>query len=167
LEQLDLSVHDARIYDATDGMCLDTFFVLDSNGQSLREDGERVKHIAEQLTSALSDVASYPEIVRRRTPRQMKSFSIPTETMMSVDEVKNVTVLEVSSPDRPGLLALIGRIFVDFNLELQAAKIQTLGERVEDVFFLTDDQQQAITDPKTCEEIQRAIRRELDEQAAA
>ena len=60
---------------------------------------------------------------------------------MTVDDIKNVTVLEVSSPDRPGLLALIGRIFVDFNLELQAAKIQTLGERVEDVFFLTDAEQ--------------------------
>lgn len=167
LEQLDLSVHDARIYDATDRMSVDTFFVLGSNGQSLEEDGDRIRHIAQQLTDAVAAVANYPSIVQRRTPRQVKSFSVPTETRMTVDDIKNVTVLEVSSPDRPGLLALIGRIFVDFNLELQAAKIQTLGERVEDVFFLTDAEQQPITGQKLCEKIQDSIRRELDEQAAS
>ena len=86
---------------------------------------------------------------------------------MSVDEIKNVSVLEVSSPDRPGLLALLGKIFVDFNIELQAAKIQTLGERVEDIFFITDENQQPITDPELCNAIRRAICSELDEQAAA
>jgi len=97
----------------------------------------------------------------------MKSFADPTETRISLDDIKNVSVLEVSTPDRPGLLAHLGRIFVSFNVELQAAKIQTLGERVEDVFFITDDQQQALTDPKLCDALQRAICDELDEQAAS
>ena len=167
LEQLDLSVHDARIYNANDGMSLDTFFVLDSSGQPLADDGPRLKHIREYLAESLGRDMSQPDIAQRRTPRQMKSFSIPTETSMSVDEVKNMSVLEVSSPDRPGLLARIGKIFVDFNIELQAAKIQTLGERVEDVFFITDADQQPITDPQLCAELQKAICRELDEQAAA
>ncbi|MBE9540528.1 MAG: [protein-PII] uridylyltransferase [Proteobacteria bacterium] len=167
LEQLDLSVHDARIYNANDGMSLDTFFVLDSSGKSFAEDSARIKHIAEHLTTALNDAARAPVIPQRRTPRQVKSFSIPTVTKMTLDETKNLSVLEVSTPDRPGLLARLGKIFVDFDVELQAAKIQTLGERVEDVFFLTDNAQQAITDADLCEAIQLAIRTELDEQAAA
>ena len=86
---------------------------------------------------------------------------------MSVDEINNQSVLEVSTPDRPGLLARLGRIFVAFNIELQAAKIQTLGERVEDIFFITDEHQNPITDPGICQLIQQTIRDELDEQAAA
>ena len=167
LEQLDLSVHDARIYSANDGMSLDTFFVLDSSGQPITEDGARLAHIKEYLSENLSNATGTAAIPARRTPRKMKSFAIPTETRMSVDEVKNVSVLEVSTPDRPGLLARLGRIFVSFNVELQAAKIQTLGERVEDVFFITDDHQQALTDPKLCNALQRTICDELDEQAAA
>ena len=167
LEQLDLTVHDARIYSANDGMSLDTFFVLDSAGKSMSEDNVRLKNIAEHLTQALTDAVRAPNIPQRRTPRQVKSFSIPTVTKMTLDEASGVSVLEVSTPDRPGLLARVARIFVDFNVELQAAKIQTLGERVEDVFFLTDEAQQPITDPKLCEAIQLAIRTELDEQAAA
>ncbi|WP_239017323.1 [protein-PII] uridylyltransferase [Seongchinamella sediminis] len=167
LEQLDLSVHDARIYNASGGMTLDTFFVLDSNGRSIAEDGARLNHIRNHLARALENESYDRHPVQKRTPRVMKSFSIPTETSMDVDKVKNYSVLEVSSPDRPGLLARIGRIFTDFNIELQAAKIQTLGERVEDVFFITDANERPITDPERCAAIQKAIREALDEQAVA
>ena len=167
LEQLDLSIHDARIYNANNGMSLDTFFVLDSDGQPISEDGARLKFIKQQLTQALQGEPGAPQIVQRRTARRVRSLSLPTETSMSVDDIKHVSVLEVASPDRPGLLARIGKIFVRYGVELQAAKIQTLGERVEDVFFITDDAQQPITDPDLSREIQQAICRELDDQAGA
>ena len=76
-------------------------------------------------------------------------------------------IIESGFADTLGLLARLGRIFTDFDLELQAAKIQTLGERVEDVFFITDEHQQPISDPELVAAIQRAICYELDEQAAA
>ncbi|MCB1677486.1 MAG: [protein-PII] uridylyltransferase [Halioglobus sp.] len=167
LEHLDLSVHDARIYSANDGMSLDTFSVLAADGQPIAEDATRLRHIREHLAAALAGASGSPQIVQRRTPRQVRSLAIPTETRMTVDETRRVSVLEVSSPDRPGLLARLGKVFVEFNVELQAAKIQTLGERVEDIFFITDDRQQAITDPALCEAIQHAIRRELDGQGTA
>ncbi|WP_241505784.1 [protein-PII] uridylyltransferase [Parahaliea mediterranea] len=164
LEQLDLSVHDARIYNANDNMTLDTFFVLDSDGGSIAEDGARLRHIKEHLSHSLGPEGGKPSVVQRLTPRQMKSFAIPTETRMSVDSIKHVSVLEVASPDRPGLLARIGQVFVEQDVVLQAAKIQTLGERVEDVFFITDEDDQPITDPARCEAIQQAIRDRLDKQ---
>ena len=148
-------------------MSLDTFSVLAADGQPIAEDATRLRHIREHLAAALAGASGSPQIVQRRTPRQVRSLAIPTETRMTVDETRRVSVLEVSSPDRPGLLARLGKVFVEFNVELQAAKIQTLGERVEDIFFITDDRQQAITDPALCEAIQHAIRRELDGQGTA
>jgi len=145
-------------------MTLDTFFVLDSDGSSVAEDGARLKHIKAHLTHALSQETGQPAVVKRITPRQMKSFPIPTETRMSVDGIKHVSVLEVSSPDRPGLLARIGQVFVEQKVLLQAAKIQTLGERVEDVFFITDANAQPITDPDHLDAIQNTIRDRLDKQ---
>ena len=61
------------------------------------------------------------------------------------------------SADRPGLLATLGSIFVEFELNLINAKIATLGERVEDVFFITDQDQRALTDPNLCLRIEQAI----------
>jgi len=167
LEQLDLSVHDARIYGSISGMTLDTFYVLGSDGESITHDTLRLENISDQLSQILADSNQQQGISRRRTPRQVKAFSVPTVTHMSLDESKNQTVLEVSSPDRPGLLARIGKLFMRFNVELQTAKIQTLGERVEDVFYITDQNMNPITDEQLQKDIQQAICAELDEQAAA
>jgi [protein-PII] uridylyltransferase len=71
-----------------------------------------------------------------------------------------VTVLELTAPDRP-LLARIGGIFLEFDLSLQNAKIATLGERVEDVFFITDADNQPLSDPQLCSRLQDAIVEQL------
>ena len=167
LEQLNLSIQDARLYGSAGDMAMDTFFVLDADGSSIATDTGRLNHIVDSLRETLKDRDRFPEVVARRTPRQARYFSMPTQTTMSEDPVRQVTVLEVITPDRPGLLARIGRIFFDYGIRLQTAKIATLGERVEDVFFITDAEQQPLTDPALCTEIQAAICKELDEQAAA
>ncbi|MFV0476378.1 MAG: [protein-PII] uridylyltransferase [Parahaliea sp.] len=163
LEQLDLSIHDARIYNANNNMTLHTFFVLSSDGSSIADQGNRLKYIRGHLTAILNQDTEQPTEVHRLTPRQKKSFAIPTQTRMSVDDIKNVSVLEVSSPDRPGLLARIGQVLVEHNMVLQAAKIQTLGERVEDVFFITDEDARPINDLTRCEALQEGICQRLDQ----
>ena len=172
LEQLELSVHAARLYKAANGMSLYTFYVLDnyvSNSAGASDPdasaAARSRQIVDYLSELLQDPARYPDIVQRRTPRQIRYFSTPTATTMSIDSARQVSVLEVVTPDRPGLLARLGRIFFDFGISLQAAKIATLGERVEDVFFITDARQQPIADTALCERIQAAICAQLDEQA--
>jgi [protein-PII] uridylyltransferase len=56
----------------------------------------------------------------------------------SEDKAGTHTTLEISTADRPGLLARLGSVLSEHQVSIQGAKIQTLGERVEDVFFLTD-----------------------------
>ena len=166
LEQLNLSIHDARIYHGSDGMSLDTYYVLDHHGTAI-EDPERLKHIRSVLASRLAADDDAVAIVPRLTPRRVRSFQLATETSLGVDEQRGVSVLEVVSLDRPGLLARIGEVFVDYGIVCQAAKIQTLGERVEDVFFITDTQQQPIRDETLTREVQEAICEKLDDREAA
>ena len=165
MEQLDLSIQDARIYNSGTGYTLDTFYVLGADGESIGDNPNRIAHIIEFMREHLENPDDF-SAASRRTPRQMRLFSTPTRTSMTTDLNKAQTVLEVITPDRPGLLAHLARIFNQYNIQLQNAKIATLGERVEDVFFITDENQQPIDDPKICEEIQQAICRELDEKAS-
>jgi len=65
------------------------------------------------------------------------------------------------------LLAHIGSIFVDQGVGLQAAKIQTLGERVEDVFFITDRRGHMIEDQEALDRLATTLRETLDEEVAA
>ncbi|GLS27989.1 [protein-PII] uridylyltransferase [Marinibactrum halimedae] len=167
LDQLNLNIQDARIYSSESGFTVDTFYVLDENDQAFGTDDARVLTVKEALQTELSLLDEYSEVIRRRTPRALKSFRIPTRTMLTNDLVSGHTVLEVISPDRPGLLATIGRIFLEFDVHLANARISTLGERVEDVFFIGNSDGTPLSDPELCEQLQSAIRRSLDEQIKA
>ncbi len=166
LDSLNLSIHDARIYSSSGGYTIDTFFVLDENGKPIGDDPHLMEHIRQTVLQELSLVERYSEVIRKRTPRQLKHFAMPTRTMLTSDSKSGYTMLEVITPDRPGLLARIGRIFIEFGIQLHNAKIATLGERVEDVFFITDQQGQPLSDPELCERFQSAIREQLDAQVA-
>lgn len=160
LEFLDLSVNDARIYSGGDGATLDTFYVLKADGNPVPGDHHTLSGIRDKLSEAL--IRKEIRTVSRHTPRRQKSFVIPTETSVHQDERRGWTVLEVATPDRPGLLANIGAVFIDQNVSLQAAKIQTLGERVEDVFFVTSTDGNSIGDENALNRLEDAIKRALD-----
>ena len=67
------------------------------------------------------------------------------------------------TPDRPGLLARIGQVLLEHRVRLSNAKIATLGERVEDVFFVTDEQGEPIRDPAMCRALQQDLCKMLDD----
>ncbi len=165
LEHLDLNVQDARIFVSRNGFTLNTFFVLDTEGMPIGNNPGRVQQIQRVLTNELQNSTPVADTVQRRTRRQLKLFAIPTVVNIHHDHAKGHTVLEVLTPDRPGLLARLGQIFLSFDVKLVNAKITTLGERVEDVFFITDAHDQPITDPESCERIRVAICRQLDAEA--
>ena len=84
--------------------------------------------------------------VTRHMPRTVRAFTIPTQIQFSKDPTSGLTTLEISTADRPGLLARIGSVLSRHGVTVQGAKIQTLGERVEDIFFLSDDAGHSLED---------------------
>nr|WP_083703123.1 [protein-PII] uridylyltransferase [Marinobacterium stanieri] len=163
MDQLNLNIQDARIILTDHGRTLNTYTVLTDDNQPLSENPEYLAHIQQHLTEELDDPEDYPDIIQRRVPRQLKLFTTPTRMTISNDPVVQQTVLEIITPDRPGLLARIGRIFVEFDISVRKAKISSIGERVEDFFFITDSQNQPISDPELCRELQQAICQQLDQ----
>lgn len=165
LEQLQLNIQGARIYSAVSGYTMDTFYVLDHNDSPISQLPSTRKHICDAVIEELNLSDDYSEIIKRRTPRQLKHFTAPTRTSISNDLSNEHTILEVISPDRPGFLALLARIFVEYNVELITANITTLGERLEDIFFITDKEGNRLSDPAICEALQETIQLQLDAKA--
>jgi [protein-PII] uridylyltransferase len=163
MDQLNLSIHDARIITSSSQFTLDTYIVLDADGGSIGDNPTRSKEIRQGLVDALKNPDDYPNIIQRRVPRQLKHFAFAPQVSIHNDSQRPVTVVELTAPDRPGLLARIGKIFLDFDLSLQNAKIATLGERVEDVFFITDARHQPLADPELCARLQDAITAQLSD----
>lgn len=165
VNQLNLTIADAKIITSTTGFSLDTYIILEENGSHIGDDPSRVGQIERKLRKALKDPSKYPDIVQKRMPRALKHFNIPTEIVISNDIEHEHTVLEMVALDRPGLLAEVGCIFLENNVLIQNARIATLGERVEDVFYITDTNGDMIHDPDLCERLKNSIKEKLDQTA--
>jgi [protein-PII] uridylyltransferase len=100
--------------------------------------------------------------VNRRRANRLKHFDTPTTVHFRQDSARSRTVLELVAADQPGLLSMVGRIFHKRGVLLEAAKIATIGERAEDVFFITDRQHKPITDEKILEELRQVMKRTFD-----
>ncbi len=157
-----LNIQDARLYSASNAHTFDIFYVLNEHGESFAKNRVRAAQVSNALREALLCPSSNTFRVQRRTPRQLKQLTIGTSLYMSNDLATNLTLLQIITPDRPGLLAQIGRIFMRFGLRLHSAKIATLGERVEDVFYVTDADYQPLFDPVFCQQLKHAICEDLD-----
>lgn len=166
MDQLNLSIQDARVITTTSRFSLDTYIVLDADGGSIGDNPNRTWEIKRGLIDVLSDPDAYPAIIQRRVPRQLKHFSFEPEVTISTDHEGQHTILELSAPDRPGLLAKMGKIFLDYDISVQNAKIVTLGERVDDVFVITDAHDEPLSDPQLCARLQRTIIKTLGQPAS-
>lgn len=163
LDQLHLSVQDARIIATDDGRTLNTYTVLTEDNQPLSENPDYLQHIHDYLIEELDDPNDFSGIIERRVPRQLKLFPMRTTASISTDGQLQQTVLEVFTADRPGLLSRIGRIFARMGINVRKAKIANVGERVEDFFFLTDADRRPLTDPQICQQLKEAVCQELDQ----
>jgi [protein-PII] uridylyltransferase len=161
LARLGLNILDARIGATCDGYTLDTYVVMEGNGAPIVE-ATRFDEIRIALRRAISDPNVSSVEVGRRLPRQLKHFNTPTQIFFSQDEDRRRTLVEVVTGDRPGLLSTIGAVFKDQGILVEAAKIGTIGERAEDVFFVTDTQHKPLTDPARFHLLRQALIQALD-----
>ncbi len=164
MDQLNLNIHDARIITSSSQFTLDTYIVLDADGTPIGNDPERIQEIRQGLIEALRKPEEYLTIIKRYVPRQLKHFAFPPQVTIHNDAQRLQTIIEVIAPDRPGLLARIGQLFLDFDLSVQNAKIATMGERVEDVFFVTNADNQPLSDSQLCIQLQQALVRQLTQE---
>jgi len=162
LDKLGLNIQDARLQTTSDNRTFDIFYVLDENNQPVGANKKFCATIASSLKAGILAPHKVNLEVARRTSRQMKSFTMKTKVSLHNDSETQTTVLQVTTPDRPGLLAQLTHIFSRFELIVYNAKISTLGERVEDTFYLRDKDNRPLTDESINDQIKQTIRQELD-----
>ncbi len=164
LEQLGLNIVDAKINITTDDHNINTYKVLEEDGSSPTEQ-YRTKEIVEKLQNRLASEESPVDSFAgyRRKSRAQGNFEVETDIRFDQLVGKDMTLLTISTGDRPGLLASIARAFVDCDITLQHAKISTAGERAIDNFYITDHQQNPLLDDKDTEQLESTLRKYLNQ----
>ncbi len=161
LDQLGLTILDARIMTTDNDYVLNSFQVLEQSGDPIKEP-YRISHICSALKHNLiaQEVKEHKNI--HRQSRQAKHFPIPTHISFHSDAHNNHTVLELITTDRSGLLSKVGRIFNKHHINLHSARITTIGSRVEDMFSITDLNLNPLSDPSQQERLRDEIVTVLD-----
>ena len=98
---------------------------------------------------------------RAQGPRRraaLKAFAIEPEVNINNEWSNRYTVIEVTGLDRPGLLYELTATMSKLNLNIASAHVATFGERVVDVFYVTDLMGAKIASPTRQAAIKRALR---------
>ncbi|MCZ2441933.1 MAG: [protein-PII] uridylyltransferase [Burkholderiales bacterium] len=133
------SIQDARIHTTSDGFALDTFQIVsplpdpDDEAEGYRQ---QIAQVQEQALAAIRSSGPLPAPTRGRVSRRVRSFPETPSVTLTPDERAQHWLLTVTASDRVGLLYAIARVLAQHGINLQLAKVATLGERVEDVFLI-------------------------------
>lgn len=157
LDQLGLTILDARIITTSDQYVLNSFQVLEQSGEAITDLHQQI-HISHCLRQNLQNKGAI-KVNRNiyKQSRQAQHFPIPTKLTYLESPNTRLTTIELITTDRAGLLSLIGQVFSELNIQLHDAKITTIGSRAEDVFYVTDQLGKPIEDQARREKLREKI----------
>ena len=133
-DQGGFSILDARVHTARNGYAIDTFQVVDASMPEHYR--ELISMVESELGRAIAQTGPLPPPGRGRVSRRVKSFPVAPRVTLRPDEKAQRWLLNIAASDRVGLLYSVARVLARHNINLQLAKIATLGERVDDTFLI-------------------------------
>jgi [protein-PII] uridylyltransferase len=154
--RMSYNIMEAKVHTTQHGYALDSFQVMDVNNSKTvyRDVMSYIEYeLAQQLASEAPPAAPHTG----RVSRQLKHFPIEPQISIAQDE-KGRHILSVVAGDRPGLLARIAHLLAQHRVELRSARINTLGARAEDTFWISGA---ALDKPQEVNELCEALRQQL------
>jgi [protein-PII] uridylyltransferase len=152
------NIVDAQIYTTTDGRALDTIS-LSREFERDEDEKRRANRIAESIEKALRGELRLPDVVAKHVPAKgrIKAFAVEPSVTINNQWSHRYTMVEVTGLDRTGLLYEMTTTLSKLNLNIASAHVATFGERVVDVFYVTDLMGAQITSPTRQAAIKRAL----------
>jgi len=161
-ERAGFSIMEAKVHTTRNGYALDTFVVMGQGRDAHYQ--ERIAMIESELAQELQSDAPLGPPRGGRLSRRVRHFPISPAVNIRPDERGAYQVLTIVAADRPGLLYGVARTLARYRVSLQTARINTLGDRAEDVFLISGE---ALGNPKTVLQLEQDLLNELTLPAAA
>jgi [protein-PII] uridylyltransferase len=135
-------IHYAQVMMTKDGYAIESFVILEHDGKAI-ESASRINSIRRAIEHSISEPHKKIRIKKNRAKR-FKGFNIKPQVIIRPHGRKDRTLIEIQAVDIPGLLTKIANVFQKIKLHIHAARITTVGERVEDFFVVSDEKYQAL-----------------------
>jgi [protein-PII] uridylyltransferase len=161
-ERAGFNIAEAKVHTTRNGYALDTFVVMGQGRDAHYQD--RIAMIEAEAAQELLSEAPLGPPRGGRLSRRVRHFPISPIVDIRPDERGAYYVLSVVASDRPGLLYGIARSLARHHISLQTARINTLGDRAEDVFLVSGE---ALSTPKLVLQLEQELLQNLSLPAAA
>ena len=139
-----VTIQEANITTCMNQFDLDTYVILNEENQAFLN-AKQTESIHRALVTHLANKFKLPNLARRRLSRTQAHFNITPKVTFTQDNERQQTCLFLITNDRPGLLAQVSQIFLQEKMRLHQAKIVTAGERVEDMFYISNTNGRILT----------------------
>ena len=161
-ERTAFNIVEAKVHTTRNGYALDTFLVMgQGRGVHYRD---MIGIIESELAREVESQAPLAPPRGGRLSRRVRHFPISPAVDIRPDERGAYHVLSIVASDRPGLLYGVARILARYRINLQTARINTLGDRAEDIFLISSEK---LADSKAVLQLEQDLHKELSLQAAA
>ncbi|HWD22745.1 MAG TPA: [protein-PII] uridylyltransferase [Burkholderiales bacterium] len=155
-ERAGFNIVEAKVHTTRNGYALDTFVVMGQGREAHYRD--MLSMIESELAAEVQSQAPLAPPRGGRLSRRVRHFPISPAVDIRPDERGAFHALQIVASDRPGLLYGVARILARYHINLHTARINTLGDRAEDVFLVSGE---ALANPKTVLQLEQDLLKEL------
>lgn len=129
----------AQVFTSTTAQALDVFYVQDTQGKPFgHDDPGRIRQMEQALEKAVGGEVAAPLIHKAINAHRTAAFAIAPTVVFDDESNPQMTIIEVSGRDRPGLLADVASVLARAHLDTASAHIDCYGERAVDAFYVVD-----------------------------
>ncbi len=161
LGRLNLNIVDARIITSKTGYAIDTYMVLNQDNEAINENWQK-EEIIEKLSKNLKQPETVKAQAQQALPRLLQEFDYKTTVFIDDHNTQDMTLVHIRALDKPGLLAHIAQALYKCNTRVHGARITNIGEQADNYFYITDHNNQAITDEAMQDHIIKTLLQYID-----
>jgi len=155
--RIQYTILEAKIHTTRHGYALDSFQVMDLANRGIHY-RDFLSFVEYELARDLDPARPMQQAPRGRLSRHQRHHPYPTTVQLEADAPAHGHMLSITGADRGGLLFAIAEVLMQHGVSVDAAKIDTLGERVEDTFLIRGESLQT---PAGREALETGIREAL------
>lgn len=149
-------------YTRTDGVAIEVWHVSDALGVGI--DDRRWERVLAALPAAARGEFDIEQRLAeaRRYPQPPRRNDIPTTVNVENRASRDYSILEISAPDRRGVLYAVTRALRDMRIDIHIAKVDTIGPQIFDAFYIQRENGSRIEEPDEVQRLQRRIEEVLE-----
>lgn len=156
------SIVEARLNTRSDGIVANNIVIRDALSEDKAVSQARQRLLQERIERVLLSKDAPPKLPRQPGAPVLGRNRFETKVKVLNDISPRFTIIEIRCADRRGLLQNLTSVLYDMDLSIHFARIITEGNRVTDVFYITDAAGNKLDNEESIAQLKKDLQAQLE-----